>query len=202
VVAANPPRWEGLLIPPVGTKEFFGADDFQQFIRRELIPLVDGKYATVEGSRTYFGHSGGGGFGLYTMLTQPDMFKNYIISSPGLIYHGDVTGGTKRYENYDFALQEVRAFIASGKSLPEVQLYLSVGTEEEFEPAIANFQLTSSFYRMAALLRAAAIPGLKLMTEVFAGETHQTAWPIAFIHGIQAVFGQRQVLQVYQNRSR
>jgi hypothetical protein len=69
-----------------------------------------------------------------------------------------------------------------------INLYLSVGSEEEFEPGLQPWQITSSFYRMAQLLKSSAIAGLGLKTEVFHGETHMTVWPMAFIHGIQAVF--------------
>jgi hypothetical protein len=38
-------------------------------------------------------------------------------------------------------------------------------------------------------MKAAAIPGLEFTSEAFSGETHTTVWPIAFMHGIRAVFG-------------
>lgn len=186
----KPPPLEGVLVADEGAKDFYGAEDFQQFIEYELIPLIDEKYQTNPGRRTYFGHSGGGGFGLFTLFTKSDLFKNYIVSSPGLIYHGDSSAGI-HYENYDFVLQYAREFIASGKSLEDVRLYMSVGTEEEFEPSLAQWQLTSSFYRMVALMKAAAVRGLELTTEIFSGETHDTAWPMAFMHGVQAVLGTR-----------
>lgn len=187
-LSIKPPSIEGVLTPEKGAKDFYGAGEFQQFIERELIPLIDEKYATMPGERTYFGHSGGGGFGLFTLFTKSDLFKNYIVSSPGLIYHGKSSAGI-HYENYDFALQEARKFVASGKSLDGIKLYMSVGAEEEFEPGLESWQLTSSFYRMAALMKGAAIPGLALTMEVLAGETHNTAWPMAFIHGVRAVLG-------------
>src|SRR5262249_27209318 len=80
----------GLLLPEPGAKNYHGAEDFRRFIGEELIPLIDQRYETVPGNRTYFGHSGGGLFGLYTLCTQPDLFRNYILSSPGaLSYKGD-----------------------------------------------------------------------------------------------------------------
>jgi peptidyl-prolyl cis-trans isomerase A (cyclophilin A) len=181
------PRMAGVLVAEPGTKDFYGAEDFQRFIREELIPLIDGNYPTLPGERTYFGHSAGGGFGLFTLFTQTDLFNNYIISSPGLIYHGKSSAGS-RYDNYDFVLRDARKFLDSGKSVSGIRLYLSVGADEEFEPGLAEWRLTSSFYRMAAMMKGASAPGLHLTTEVFAGETHLTAWPMAFIHGVRAVF--------------
>jgi predicted alpha/beta superfamily hydrolase len=179
---------EGVLAPEEGAKYFCGAADLQRFISEELIPFIDEKYETLHGDRTYFGHSMGGGFGLFTLFTQTHMFRSYVLSSATVNYHGEAPSGTC-YVNHDFMLQRARDFIASGKALHGIKLYMSVGTEEEFEPLIANWQFTSSFYRITALLKAAAIPGLKLTTEVFQGETHMSAWPIAFIHGMRAMFG-------------
>lgn len=183
-------EWDEVLAPEVGAKDFCGAEDFQRFIGKELIEFIDGKYESLPGERIYFGHSAGGGFGLFTLFTQTELFRKYIISSPVLSYHGETPSGT-RYENYDFMLQQAEDFIASGKSLAGIELYMSVGSEEEFEPLLANWRFTSSFYRMTALLKRAAIPGLKLMTEVFSGETHTTVWPVAFAHGVQTIFATR-----------
>jgi uncharacterized protein len=161
-----------------------GAPDFLQFIRDELIPLIDGRYATIPGERTVFGHSGGGGFGLFALFTQSDVFRNYIISSPSLSYHGTSSAGI-HYDNYDFMTEKV---LASGPVLSGSRLYMSVGSEEEFEPALASWRLTSSFVRLAALMKARPIAGLELITEILPEETHMTVWPRAFIRGIQAVF--------------
>jgi uncharacterized protein len=186
-LSVEPPSIEGVLVPEEGTKSFNGAEDLQAFIAQELVGLIDSTYPTVPGARTYFGHSGGGGFGLFTLFTRPDLFDNYIVSSPGLIFNGESSAGV-HYEDYDFLLQYARGFIRSGKSLRGKRLYMSVGTEEEFEPNLMPWRLASSFYRMAALMKSAAIPGLELTTEAFPGATHMTVWPTAYIRGIQAVF--------------
>jgi uncharacterized protein len=191
---------EGVLFAKEGTKDYGGADDFQRFIGEELIPFIDRTYATCAGDRTYFGHSGGGGFGLYTLFTQSHLFRNYIISSPGLMFSGELPGGV-RYENFEYGLQIARDFLASGKSLEAAKVYMSVGTEEDFQPQYYSdrfrCELTSTVYRLAALLKHAAIPGLELMVEPLTGETHMTVYPTAFIHGVQAVFGMRRIGGVF-----
>lgn len=189
-LSTQPPPIEGVLEARRGGKDFYGAEEFRAFIERELIPHIDARYDTVPGDRTYFGHSAGGGFGLFTLFTRPELFRRYIVSSPGLIYHGMSPAGI-RYEEYDFLLQYARGFIASGKRLHATQLYMSVGTEEEFEPGLEQWRIASSFQRMVALLNAQPIPGLELTAEALPGETHGTAWPIAFMHGVRAVFGTR-----------
>jgi predicted alpha/beta superfamily hydrolase len=188
-LAVKPRPIDGVLLPEQGSKDFHGGEEFQAFIEHELVPMIDDRYPTLPGERAYFGHSAGGGFGLFTLFTRPELFSSYVISSPGLVFHGDSSAGVC-YDNYDFLLEYARIFIESRRALRGKKLYMSVGSEEEFEPNLAQWQLTSGFYRMAALLRSAAIPGLHLTTEVLQGETHSTVWPVSFSHGIRAaLFG-------------
>jgi len=186
----RPPAMEGVLTAPAGTRDFCGGADFQLFMARELIPFIDRTYAVIPEERTYFGHSAGGGFGLFTLFTMSALFRNYIISSPGLAFDGETSAGV-RYQDHNFMAKIAEEFIASGRSLQGVKLYLSVGSVEEFESSVSQWRLTSSCLRLMKLLRSAAIEGLELATELLPGESHMTVWPLAFMHGIQAVFGTR-----------
>ena len=154
-----------------------GADDFLAFIRDQLIERIDAEYPTISGDRTYFGHSLGGSFGLYALFSQASVFDKYIISSPGISCDGDEHG-----------IREAQQFIASGRPL-KARLIMSVGDQEEFERDFAKARCVSSFYRLAALLREAAIPDLDFSCRVFQDETHVSVWPIAFSHGVQAAYG-------------
>jgi predicted alpha/beta superfamily hydrolase len=183
----KPPPIEGVLVAEPGTPDYYGGANFQRFIGDELVPFIDANYNTIVGDRTFFGHSAGAAFGLATLFARPQLFSHYIISSPSVVYRGDAADPAVRYER-EFLVEEARKFVASGRSLPGIRLYMSVGTEEEFEPELLPWQLTSGFYRMAAVLRDRGIPGLQITTEVLQGETHMTAWPLSFMHGIQAVF--------------
>ena len=121
------PRYEGVLLPKAGTKNYHGGEEFRNFIGEELIPFIDGRYDTIPDDRIYFGHSGGGFFGLFTMFTRSHLFRKYIVSSPGVTYNGKGPGGVK-YNNCEVVLQMARDFAASGKSLDGVRLYLSAGS--------------------------------------------------------------------------
>jgi len=180
-------RWSDVLTPEPGSQYFGGAEAFQRFIAEELIPLVDRDYETLPEDRTYFGHSLGAGFGLFMLFSQTSLFRRYVLSSPTLSYHGETPSGVS-YRNHDFLLDRAREFLTGDPSLQGVKLYLSVGTQEEFEPLIANWRFTSSFYRLVALFKSTTTAGFAPITEVFSGERHATVWPIAFMHGIQALF--------------
>ena len=183
-------KWDGVLSPGPSSITYCGAVEFQRFIGEELVPFIDANYATRAEDRTYFGHSAGGGFGLFTLFTRGELFRNYVVSSPTLSYTNREGDGVSN-RNCDFMAQRVLAFAASGQALPGIQLYMSVGTEEELDPLNASWRLTSSFHQIRALIRNCRIPGLNMMAESFPGETHSTAIPIAFMHGLQAVFGVR-----------
>jgi len=181
-------NWEGTLTPESGAKSFAGGEDFQRFIAQELIPFIDQRYGTLPGKRSYFGHSLGAGFGLFTLLTQPELFQNYLCSSPTLTYHGITPEGT-RHEHNDFTSQRVISFVEGGRRLNEARLYISMGAEEQFEGPLANWRFVSSFYEFLACLKSRPIPGLSVMSEVFSGETHNSVWPIAFSRGVRTIFG-------------
>jgi hypothetical protein len=95
-----------------------------------------------------------------------------------------------RYDQYDLVLRDARTFIASQPTLTDVHVVMTVGTSEEFETEYSQWKLTSSFYRLAALLDSAAIPGLQLTTHAFPGEVHETVWPVAFSYGARLLFVQ------------
>lgn len=58
-----------------------GADNFLTFLKDELIPFVDQNYRT-QPYRILIGHSFGGLFALYCLITAPETFNAYIAISP------------------------------------------------------------------------------------------------------------------------
>jgi len=65
-----------------------GADRTMQFIADELLPWVDARYPTLP-TRLLAGHSAGGLFALYAMVTRPDVFRIVIAMSPALFWNDD-----------------------------------------------------------------------------------------------------------------
>jgi len=62
-----------------------GAEKFLGFVSEELIPKLDKDYRT-SGFNVLMGHSFGGTFAVYSLLTKPDVFDAYIAVSPYLLY--------------------------------------------------------------------------------------------------------------------
>ncbi|WP_440055141.1 alpha/beta hydrolase [Pseudoalteromonas sp. T1lg65] len=87
------------------------------FIRDDVFSYVEKHYRTKPDERTYFGFSMGGLFGSYALLTQPDMFKNYILGSPSIWRSApDLFSWQSNALNSD---------------KPEINVYISYGEQEE-----------------------------------------------------------------------
>ncbi len=65
-----------------------GAGNFLSFIKSELIPYINSKYPT-NGSNSIYGHSYGGLFVLYALLTEPQVFESYYATDPPFRWNDD-----------------------------------------------------------------------------------------------------------------
>jgi hypothetical protein len=58
-----------------------GAENFTKFLSEELFPVVEEKYPTRD-YRVLIGHSYGGLFVSYTLMSRPELFRAYLACSP------------------------------------------------------------------------------------------------------------------------
>lgn len=109
-----------------------GGEQFRQFLNQELLPSIDSTYRTLAQNRTLLGHSFGGYFALYTLLSQAksktQAFQNFVAASPAVWYH-------------NFYLNQLPAHLGPLKQSDSVRLFLSVGGQEnrqwDIQPTIA-----------------------------------------------------------------
>ena len=148
-----------------------GGPDFRQFLEKELIPHINGAYRTKTASNTLVGHSMGGMFAHYMMFERSAFFSNYIIVSPSLWWDGYL--GQRIELNYS----------KENSALP-VSAYYAVGSLEE-EPMRP---MVSSMTGMTERIGSRKYQGLRLKSQVFAGETHNTVFPVALTHGLAFIF--------------
>ncbi len=86
-------------LTPTPSSRFPGsghADAFIEFVSGELRPWIANRFPTAAGDVTYFGHSLGGLFGAYTLLTATSTFDRYICSSPSLWWDNEAIFGIER----------------------------------------------------------------------------------------------------------
>lgn len=113
-----------------------GAGKFLSFLKNELFPYVESKYAVDKSSRTLMGCSLGGLFTLYALFTEPGLFQNYVAASPAVAWDNEAL---YQYE---------KSYAAKAPSAP-ARLYLCVGGVESNVPQFDKFvrQLTGRGFK-------------------------------------------------------
>jgi uncharacterized protein len=142
------------------------ADQFLEFVTRELIPWVEQSYRT-SGLRILAGHSAGGNFALHAMRTKPDLFQAVIAASPWLAWD------EKR---------ELRALIpfVSSPKLRVRTLFLSHANESpEMKPDVDA---------LVAALRQRSDSSVRWVTREYPDETHDTDVLKSYYDGLRVVF--------------
>ena len=152
---------------PSDEREYWGgAEDFQVFLRDELIPFIESDYRSRSDRRIIFGQSIGGQFTLFTALTQPTLFWGHIASNPAL------------HRNLPFFLQ------THAKTPPAdsgSHVYVASGSDDDAR------------FREPALDWIAHWTGVKqkpwrLRTETLDGHSHFSAPAASFRRGILWLF--------------
>ena len=148
-----------------------GADHFLAFIRDQLFPFIHKNYRASEQSRTFYGYSAGGGFGVFALLKHPETFHNYVIGAPSL--HWD-----------DRMVFEAEQEYAEQHTDLPVHLYFGVGVldEDDWE------HNASSLTDFQARIKARNYPSLKMHFEVYNGENHDTSSIPCIVRGLRAIF--------------
>lgn len=154
-----------------------GAERFLAFIRDELQPWVRSRYRVDTEDSVYFGHSLGGLFGTYVLLTRPSTFRKYGIGSPSLWWDDDLMF---EYE---------ASYAGTHDDLPAT-VFFTVGAfedhdgrqreagrlppEERAKAGLRHIDMVADTERMAASLRARHYPNLDLAGTVLPDEFHIT----------------------------
>ena len=143
-----------------------GADRFLAFLIRELIPYVDRTYRTRP-YRLLAGHSFGGLFGLYTLVTKPDLFSGYILADPSL------------YWNDQGVVAQAESFFSHTESL-QADLYLA-STE-------LSDKVSSEVGRLSAALTKSAPAGFRWKFDWMPQENHMSIPLPAIYRGLESIF--------------
>jgi predicted alpha/beta superfamily hydrolase len=150
---------------PSGTGASGGAEKFLAFIERELIPYLGRNYRT-NNHRTLVGSSLGGLFTLYALFERPDLFANFIPTSPATIWD-------------DNALYAHAAEFAERSTRHPSRLFIAVAELEDLYEPVQEF---------AEFLRQQDYPGLSWASHVVTGSGHSGVKPEGNTRGLQYVF--------------
>ena len=151
-----------------------GAGAYRDYIARDVFPLIASTYRVDMRRKVYIGHSLGGLFGAYVLLTRPDMFSHYVLGSPSLWFD----------ERVIFSLE--RAYAASHRDL-RANVMLSIGGFETIGPTPRHYRtvdMVGDMHGLERALRARRYPGLRIESEVLEGLDHLTVFPDTATNGL------------------
>lgn len=112
-----------------------GADQFIQFIEKELKPAIQTKIKLNTRQQSLFGHSFGGLFVLHTFMTYPETFQRYIAASPSLWF-----------DNYALLNRQVDWLNNKANKVQNTMLMVTVGTHERRKETQSNEDSTQMQY--------------------------------------------------------
>jgi uncharacterized protein len=145
------------------------ADNFLNFIQYELFPLINKNYRTDPDSTSIGGHSFGGLLNAYILFKQPELFKNYIIGSPSLIW-----------DNKFISKLETEYFSKHKELNCNVYIY--------YASMDGNVEIINPTNEFITNIQAHNYKGLKLVTRIFEGETHTSVLSVAISSGLKTLF--------------
>ncbi|MCK9687372.1 alpha/beta hydrolase [Scleromatobacter humisilvae] len=163
-----------------GRPVVFGeAEGYRRFVADEVFPFIASHYRADMAHKVFAGHSYGSLFGAYVMLTTPEMFDAYVLGSPSLWFD----------QRLLFARE--RSFAASHKDL-RARVYLGAGAFETPQPKgrphdpryNTDDDMVGDTQAFARALASRHYPGLRVRTDIVAGEDHLTVAPALITRGL------------------
>ncbi|MFP8844264.1 alpha/beta hydrolase [Shewanella baltica] len=149
--------------------------NYLTFIESEVIPFVETHYRATPDHRTLAGQSLGGSFGVLTLLTKPQLFENYILTSPSLWIH----------DSYLFELE--KQFAAKNTEL-KAKIYFATGAMETPANGSKN-DMVGLQNAFVAKLRSRNYSSLEVKDDIIEGAYHETTFPIGFTKGALWLYG-------------
>ncbi len=147
------------------------ADRFLSFIIEELIPFVEANYRIDTSDRTLAGHSLGGLFTLYALLSKPDVFNHYIASSPSLWWDS----------RYLLRYEENSVWHSSNMN---ANLFISAGEMETDPP----FSIATDVPAFVEMIEKRTYDGFEVSMHIFEDQTHASVVTAAITEGIKVVY--------------
>ncbi|AXA92992.1 alpha/beta hydrolase [Massilia sp. YMA4] len=159
-----------------GREPRFGeAAGYRRFIADEVFPFVAKHYRADMGRKTFIGHSYGSLLGLDMLLSEPELFDNYVLGSPSLWFNKRVM------------FEREKAYAASHKDL-RANVFLAVGSYEAVRHG-ARFNKDEDMVRdlrnFTAALKSRNYPNLNVTSVVVPDEDHLTVAPIVITRGLR-----------------
>lgn len=152
-----------------------GAAGYRDYIEQHVFPVIAQHYRADMARKVYVGHSYGGLFGAYVLLTKPQLFDFYILSSPSLWFDDKAV----------FKLEE--AYAADHTDLA-AKVALFTGEYEAVKPGKPRFNtrhdVLADAEAFTQILRERGYKNVVVTNEVIADEDHLSVFPAALSRGL------------------
>lgn len=176
--------------PPAvpGVRE--GSDDFIYFIEHTLKPFVSDQFPNVDlGREALYGHSFGGLFVVYALLTRPDLFDSFLSASPALYWNdGYILNHTSWLNESSVPANDTQkpTFRLAYGDLEQYPVRRRTETDEQWEfreELYATFAMTDNSNKLyQSLLGNERLRDVKL--KEYVGSDHAAVAAVALADGI------------------
>ncbi|GLR72200.1 alpha/beta hydrolase [Agaribacter marinus] len=153
-----------------------GAPSYLEFFEDEVISYIEDNYRANSDQRILSGHSLGGSFGTWVLLTKPDLFSNYILTSPSLWYKN----------NWIFDVE--KKFFSKSKLL-DANVYFATGALETLKHGMRH-NMVNGQVKFVKQLRSRDYQGLTLEEDVVNGTDHYSTYPVGLSKGLMFIYKQ------------
>ena len=150
------------------------APEFLKFIEDEVITFVEKNYRADPTKRILAGHSLGASFGAWVLLTKPELFSSYVLTSPSLWFKNDLI----------FSLEE--QYATKNKSL-KANVFIATGALETPEHGM-NYHMVDDHQRFLTRLRSRNYQGLRISDEIVGGTDHFSTFPVGLAKGLRWIY--------------
>lgn len=165
-----------------------GAEAFLTFLEDTLTPQILERYPEASlDDHALFGHSLGGLFAAYALLTRPHAFRTFLVTSPSLWWDGFAVlehfpAFREKLAALDF---QPRTFVCVGskeQDPPTKTSPLVAMTIEQMQAFVAQARMVDAAAEFAVALEEA---GLRAVTQItFPDEDHTSVLPPAIMRGL------------------
>ncbi len=145
-----------------------GGVEFLKFIETELIPFVNLEFRTTD-EKIITGHSYGGLFASWVLLTNPDLFDSYLIVSPSIWY-----------DDHLLLRMDLDALKETSE---EINIYLTVGERE----VNSNWDMPQDLKKFKDRIQDMGNSYLRLKINIENNQTHNSIFPIGLSNGLRYV---------------
>ena len=158
-------------------KEYGQADQYLDVIQQQIFPLIGNTYRADMQRKMVAGHSYGALLGSYALLTRPDMFSMYLLSSPSLQFdNGKMFAYEEDYAKNNQDLNaKVRMYVGG---------YEAIGSDPLYNKTI---DMEANMKKFEARLKSRHYPHLDIASKTNPEFGHRSSAAVNYTRGLLAL---------------